>query len=203
MTVPPYIITNKRRFVNLWEPHESQISLGDIVHALGAIARWTGHTPQFYSVAEHSVLVSRRMKDLGYSIEDQLTGLFHDAHEAYIGDISAPLEDMIAGAMDSPFFIKDIKRNLQKVICSKFNISFDDDLVEVIDEDLWAIEAFYFFSEQAREFIPKRLWVVEDVGRPLDCHITCLNPPDARHAFFELYNELIVAREEEADGKDT
>lgn len=196
MTVPPYIITSKRRFVNIWEPHESQISLGDIVHSLSSLARWTGHTPQFYSVAEHSILVSRELKAEGWPVEDQLTGLFHDAHEAYIGDISAPLEDIITGAMDKPFFIEDLKNNIQKVICSKFRILFNPDQISVMDEKLWAREAFHFFSEDAKEFIPRHLWYEQDSTPSLECEIACLSPHDARHAFFELHNELMDARNE-------
>ena len=53
---------------------------------------------KFYSVAEHSVLVSR-MAELDGDDEAVLPGLFHDAHEAYTGDVASPQKDMIGPGM--------------------------------------------------------------------------------------------------------
>lgn len=65
-----------------------EFCIEDIAHALSNQCRFTGHTKRFYSVAEHSVLVSRIMTflDLG----DPFEGLMHDAHEAYCADLASP-----------------------------------------------------------------------------------------------------------------
>jgi hypothetical protein len=75
----------------------AQVRLTDIMRSLAKICRYNGHVDRFYSVAEHSVLVSRIAELMGD--EDAIIpALFHDAHEAYTGDIPSPQKDMIDGA---------------------------------------------------------------------------------------------------------
>ena len=72
----------------------------DIAHALSNTCRWTGHTSRFYSVAEHSVRVAERARELlaevGHGLHTQLLGalwgLLHDAPEAYLVDMPRPLK---------------------------------------------------------------------------------------------------------------
>lgn len=64
----------------------SDVHLGDVAHALAHLARFNGHARRFYSVAQHSVLVS-------VLVDDDLAAaaLLHDAGEAYVGDLTSPL----------------------------------------------------------------------------------------------------------------
>ena len=75
------------RSVDLLNPRPEQICIDDVAHALANLCRFTGHTDRHYSVAQHSVMVARSCPP-----ELALQGLLHDAHEAYIGDWSAPLK---------------------------------------------------------------------------------------------------------------
>lgn len=70
----------------------NRLDINTIATALSRINRFTGHGARAYSVAEHSLLVSDLLADQGYSALVQLAGLMHDAHEAYIGDLSSPLK---------------------------------------------------------------------------------------------------------------
>lgn len=71
--------------VDLIAPDPRTIDIIDIAHALSLISRFTGHTDKSYSVAQHSVLVSRQVGSPW-----ELEGLLHDAPEAYLSDLSAP-----------------------------------------------------------------------------------------------------------------
>lgn len=87
-----WIQTNSGRSVDLLNPKPETIHLPDIAHALGRLCRYTGHTKRHYSVAEHSIMIARHLERNGAGADLILGALLHDAHEAYIGDFSAPLK---------------------------------------------------------------------------------------------------------------
>jgi uncharacterized protein len=64
-----------------------------IAHALSMICRYNGHTSQFYSVAEHCLLVAGLMAEL--KLGDPFEGLMHDASEAYLRDTPAPWKQFL------------------------------------------------------------------------------------------------------------
>lgn len=70
-----------------FDPRACEIDIVDIGHALANLCRFGGHCREFYSVAEHSVRVSRECAP-----EDALWGLLHDASEAYLCDLPRPIK---------------------------------------------------------------------------------------------------------------
>lgn len=70
----------------------------DIAHSLGMMCRYNGHVRHFYSVAEHSVIVSLLMKEL--KLGDPWEGLFHDGAEAYLPDMISGWKDKCIGWRD-------------------------------------------------------------------------------------------------------
>lgn len=66
------------------------VYIADIAHHLSMINRWNGATKRPYSVAEHSLLCSEIAQRDGRSLIVQLAALLHDAHEAYVNDLSSP-----------------------------------------------------------------------------------------------------------------
>lgn len=70
----------------------ADVSIFDIAHALAYSSRYNGHAREFYSIAQHSVLVSELLELRGLPYEVQAWGLMHDAAEAYLGDVVTPLK---------------------------------------------------------------------------------------------------------------
>jgi hypothetical protein len=77
---------------NILNPDAQMFDFQDIATSLSNICRYNGHLPTFYSVAEHSVRVAWWLRAQGQSLDIQLTGLLHDAAEAYVGDMVRPLK---------------------------------------------------------------------------------------------------------------
>lgn len=78
------------KVLDIFNPLDQQIDIDDIAHALSLICRYCGHVNQFYSVAQHCVIVSQYVKPR-YAIE----ALLHDATEAYMGDMISPIKKII------------------------------------------------------------------------------------------------------------
>ena len=71
-------------------PEPTDIVIEDIGHALGSLCRFNGHCKAFYSVAQHSILVSRACEKHG--LVAAFRGLMHDASETYLLDVPKPLK---------------------------------------------------------------------------------------------------------------
>lgn len=84
------ILTKRGSYVDLLNLTHNIYMIDDIASSLSMQCRFTGHTQEFYSVAQHSVLVS-------YGVPEHLAldGLMHDAVEAYLGDVSSPLKQLL------------------------------------------------------------------------------------------------------------
>jgi hypothetical protein len=93
------------------DPRPRDVSITDIGLALSNLCRFAGHCSRFYSVAEHSVYVSRVVpRHLARQ------ALMHDAAEAYCVDIPRPLKRGLGYAYSS------IEELNWKAICQRFLI---------------------------------------------------------------------------------
>jgi hypothetical protein len=85
-----FVVTASGRCLDLLISRPEDVKPIDVAHALSNVCRFGGHVREFYSVAQHSVLVSRLVPP-GYA----LAGLLHDAAEAYVGDLVRPLKALL------------------------------------------------------------------------------------------------------------
>ena len=125
-------------------PVVADIRIDDIAHALSHQCRFSGHTREHYSVAEHSVRVSELVERLGYDRSTQLWALLHDASEAYLVDLPSPLKN-------DPTFgdaYKSVEARLMRAVCERFDLPYEEPLiVRVADATLCATEARDLMSE--------------------------------------------------------
>lgn len=110
------------------EAMTGRYSIHTIAHALANLCRFTGHTREHYSVAQHSVLVSMLVP-----AEHALAGLLHDAHEAFVGDISKPLKSIL------PDF-RAIEYRVQAAVLASFGIESIPECVHRADEQAMHLE---------------------------------------------------------------
>jgi hypothetical protein len=88
--------------VRFWplDPLADEVEYDDICIGTARECRYGNHCREFYSVAEHEVIVSlyaeRFARERGWSEDDVLLaareGLIHDSGEAYIGDMIRPIK---------------------------------------------------------------------------------------------------------------
>jgi len=88
----PWILTFSGLTFSPLEPLSYQIIIEDIAHSLSLQCRYNGHCNRFYSVAEHSLIVSSALLKGTNDKSLAKYGLMHDASEAYLGDIVRPLK---------------------------------------------------------------------------------------------------------------
>ncbi len=85
----PTLKTPSGRSIEILNPKfgHSNDALAEIAYGLARVFRFGGNAYP-YSVAQHSVLVSR-------ICSKSMSGLLHDASEAYLGDIPKPLKNIL------------------------------------------------------------------------------------------------------------
>jgi 5'-deoxynucleotidase YfbR-like HD superfamily hydrolase len=157
--------TYSGEYLDLLAPHRCEFSLIDIAHALGNTCRFGGHVSQFYSVAQHSVLVSELVPH-----EHAWCALMHDAAEAFVGDIPSPLKDLL------PDYHK-IERRVHDAIRHRFNVPPITYPVKQADLVMLATERRDLMAEQTRE------WPLLHGIQPMRQRISVLYPRAATQAF--------------------
>lgn len=114
-SAPTSIQLHSGRMFDILNPDPERISIEDIATSLAKQCRYNGHCRAFYSVAQHSDLVSRLVPE-----RLALAGLLHDAAEAYIGDIVRPLKILLDDK--SSGLIHDIEARVDHAIAVRFGV---------------------------------------------------------------------------------
>ena len=155
-------------------PDVDSICIEDIANSLGKICRFNGHTICFYSVAEHSVYVSRSV-----SYENAMWGLLHDASEAYLIDMPRPLKPVLNG-------YKEIEARVCKCIAAKFGLCWPmPEEIKEIDTRILHDESLQVMSKKPRTWPQLHL-------PPLGIRILGLTHDEATRMFLETFWELKI-----------
>lgn len=143
------MLTVSNILIDLYNPNPETILIEDIAHGLANNCRWNGHTQQFWSVAQHCCM----MFDMAPK-NDRLKYLFHDAEEAYWGDMIKPLKNKIKEKCPE---IIELMRYMRKIIYDKFNIQYIDKDVEDADFKClqWEFENI-IKTDNAESWLPLR-----------------------------------------------
>lgn len=169
------IMLHSGKLFDIANPEGSEISVDDVAHGLAHTCRYAGQCDGFFSVAEHSVLVSQ------VTTGDKLAALFHDAAEAFIGDMSRPLKYML------PEY-KAIERRIEKAIFDQFGIPWPATIeIKAADHSVMAAEQNVLMPSGTNE------WLRDANVLPAHVTIRRLMPNDAKLLFLQRYEELRLA----------
>ena len=167
-----FITTLSGAEFDIENPNVGDIPMYDIAHALSMNCRYNGHITRFYSVAEHSVIVSRLVPP-----EDALWGLLHDVTEAFVPDIPRPFKPYIDG-------FKEVEGRIHESISKVFGLSEEEpDSVFDIDNRIVADEATVLFPSPPS-------WVEDYELLGCGDMIIGLAPVLARQQFLSRFEEL-------------
>lgn len=151
-----HITTYSGIHFDLVSPTADMVRIEDIAHHLAHVCRWAGAPKAFWSVAQHSAIVS-------YITPPRLRqwALLHDAAEAYIGDITRPLKTLLPG-------LREIEDRIMRVIAEHFHMSFPEpEELCTYDDQVQRLEAELIMPQHDGKFIDR-----EGDG----CVITALSP---------------------------
>jgi 5'-deoxynucleotidase YfbR-like HD superfamily hydrolase len=94
--VQPHVIdTASGVRLDLDNPRPEDVRVEDVAGGLSKVCRFGAQAREYYSVAQHALLVQRLVVEAGHR-ELALVALHHDSHEAYLCDIPTPLKRKIA-----------------------------------------------------------------------------------------------------------
>lgn len=170
----PYIGTWSGKRFHPWEPKLEEVDIEDIAHALSLQCRFNGHLTIFYSVAEHSVIMSN-LVPRGL----ELAALLHDAAEAYIGDMPSPLK--ASGRLDAYVALDEA---ITRVICTHFGVEYgqtQDKELKALDRRLCATEAAAYYKEIPGWTTKYNTTPIKPIG---------LTPKQAERAFLARFEEV-------------
>lgn len=176
MITTPYVSTfSGNRFYPL-EPRIDRVAIEDIAHGLAYQCRFNGQTCEFYSVAQHSLVVASLVPP-GL----RLAALLHDAAEAYLGDMVKPLKVLL------PEFAA-IEDKVTLIIGEAFGVDFSD-YAPIKQADLIAL------ATEKRDLMPHSVerWAYLDLVRALPGTIVPMSPRDAKLAFLDEFARLLGA----------
>lgn len=147
------------------------VSIVDVARSLSHLCRFGGHVPVFYSVAQHSVIVSHNVPP-----QHALWGLLHDGGEAYLLDMPKPIK-----VRDAMAQYREAETAAQRAVIHAFGLVMPQP-AEVTLADQRAL------ATEDRDV--RRLGRREVTYEPFVEQIVPAGPDEAMALFLERFNEL-------------
>lgn len=157
--------------LDLLAPDATGLPISDIALCLASQPRWGGAARPWYSVAEHSVMVSRLVPEsLAYA------ALLHDCEE-FLGDWPSPVKVML-GREYVKSHIEPVKNALRR------RFGFDDDHPLIKNADLVSM------ATELRDLLPPAWLEWGHLPNPHSSKIVPVGPDKAYLLFLQRFEEL-------------
>jgi hypothetical protein len=158
-----------------------EICMHSIALSMANSARFNGMTQSFYSVAQHSTIMSYLVEDMyeGHNLELAKAALLHDCSEYLIGDIVNPVKKRLGG-------VYDIEEKVARRIFEAHNVDFNLWGSEELKELDWIL-----YNTETRDLRP--YCILEDPSVCIDPSEVIINPqmpPAAFENYKMRYNRL-------------
>jgi len=141
-------------------PTPDQVRGHDLAHALAGVNRFGGHLRVYYSVAQHSILAAALLWQRTRDRVATLAALLHDAHEAYTGDIKAPVKAYLERF--APGAIADLERQIDAAIAAWAQLELGQGAADVRRLIKTADMQLLFWERDRWMPRPPRPWFGED-----------------------------------------
>ena len=157
-------------------PGASNVQIEDIAAALSKVCRFSGHLPEFYSVAQHCVNTSTVLP-----WHEAYSGLMHDTSEAFTNDLPTPLKAAF------PVF-KQLEVKIETAMSRQFGFTYPlSPAVRLADLQMLRIEKEHLKKDFSDWDILRGV-EVEHLLEKVD--LRPWTPPEAEARFLARYREL-------------
>ena len=169
------------------DPYPEDVCIEDIAHALSNICRYGGHSRAFYSVAEHSVIISDAVllasrvttdnhhQMIIYDHNEALRALLHDASEAYLADVPRPVKPFLKGYME-------LEHNVEMAIALAFDLDhLESPMIKELDSRILWNERAELMTDMGHE------WAMHPGGKIHGVWLRYWSPKQAEEAFLKSF----------------
>lgn len=187
--------TQSNGLIDYLNPEKSRFSIIDIAMGVGKACRFSGQCHGFYSVGQHSILVSEFVPK-----QFALDGLMHDGSEAFMQDLPTMLKALLPD-------YKRIEMRLQAAINAQFGLAHPDHpvihpIVKKSDDLALMLEMRAFTDRPVDPKALHKLWDATEraAGFAFNTDLLKLSLADqmdykeAEVAFLDRFDELVQDR---------
>lgn len=175
-----FVTTLTGGYLSLESPSPENINLHDISEGLSHTCRFSGQLPKHYSVASHSLALAECYD----TPAERLYALLHDASEAYITDMPAPVKVLC------PMY-SEVELGIMEAVFDKF--------------DLWGLFANYHLKKTHIHTMDRRMASLEQYALQGDSApawakevvVAYMNEPDNKVEELVKYINVLANKEQE------